>query len=164
MESEKKIHKGGFHIIFEPYNLQEINASPFSKGWFDRTGCLRFFDKIMEEGCHLQFTSLFATSFSMGKAIIVGVEFNLSVDVISSATSIPSHGKKWFKGIYIHLEYYKLFLKPHARENPEHIFPFRNILKKYAPLMRLIMKYYVKGDSLVCIGTISNSPKVTPDA
>ena len=86
--------------------------------------------------------SLFSTSFNMGKATIAGVEFNLSADVISSTTSIPSHGQKWFKGMDIDLEDYELLGKPQARENPEYIFPFRHLLNRYAPLMRLIMKYF----------------------
>ena len=126
---------------FEPSTLQEVNASPFAKGCFERTRCLRFCEKIMEEGYHLQLKSLFAIRFSMGKAIITCVEFNLSTNVIYLATCIPSHGQKWFKGMDIDLEYYKLFLKPHARQNPEYIFLFRHLLNKYAPLMRLIMKY-----------------------
>ena len=72
----------------------------------------------MEEGYHLQFPSLFSTSFSMGKAIIVDVELKLSAYVISSETSISSHGQK-FKGMDIDLEYYKQFHKPHVREYPE---------------------------------------------
>ena len=53
--------------------------------------------------------------FSMGKAIIASVEFNVSTEVISSATGIPSHGEKWFKSMDLYLEDYKLFLKPHVK-------------------------------------------------
>ena len=82
---------------------------------------MRFYEKIMEEGCHLQLTSLFSTSFSMRKATIVGVEFNLSAYEISSVTSIPSDGQNWFKGMDIDLEDYKMFLKPHDREKLEYM-------------------------------------------
>ena len=40
------------------------------------------------------------------------------------------------------IENYKTFLKPHLKDAPEHIFPFRNLLDKYSPLMKLIMKYF----------------------
>ena len=45
----------------------------------------------------------------MGKVIIAGVDFNLSTDLISSTTGIPSHGEKWFKGMYLDLQDYKQF-------------------------------------------------------
>ena len=40
------------------------------------------------------------------------------------------------------LDDYKLFLKPNVRDAPKHIFPFRHILDKYSPLMKLIMRYF----------------------
>ena len=101
-----------------------------------------FCERIMEEGCHLQLNNLFSTSFIMGKAIIAGVEFNALAKVISSAISIPSHGENWFKGMDLDLEHYKQLLKPYAREKPEYLFPFKNLLNKYAPLMMLIMNYF----------------------
>ena len=96
----------------------------------------------MEEGCQLQLTSLFSTSFNMGKVIIAGGELKILAGVISSETSIPSHGERWFKGMDLDLEDYKKFLKPHAREEQKYLFPFRLLLKKYFPLMMLIMKYF----------------------
>ena len=58
----------------------------------------------MEEGYHIQLTSLFATKFSMGMVTISGVEINLSIDLISSATSIPCYGEKWFKGMDLDIQ------------------------------------------------------------
>ena len=96
----------------------------------------------MEGGYHIQLTSLFASNLNMGKVVISDVEFNLSADVISSTSCIPSHGEKWFKGMDLDPEDYKEILKPHAREEPEYLFPFKHLLNKYAPLMMLIMKYF----------------------
>ena len=58
----------------------------------------------MEEGYHIQLTNLFATIFNMGKVPIASVDINLSSDLISSATGIPCHGEKWFKGMDLDIE------------------------------------------------------------
>jgi hypothetical protein len=60
-------------------------------------------------------TSLFAHNFNIDKVVIAGIEFNVSVDIISSATCIPDHGETWFKGMELDLDDYKLFLKPNVK-------------------------------------------------
>ena len=72
----------------------------------------------MEEGYHLQLSSLFAKSYSMGKVTLSGMYIILLYDLISSATGIPSHAEQWFKGMDLDIEKYKQFLKPHARDDP----------------------------------------------
>ena len=81
-------------------------------------------------------TSLFAHNFNIDKVVIAGIEFSFSADIISSATSTPNLGETWFKGVELDLDDYKLFLKPNVRDSPKHVFPFRHLLDKYAPLMR----------------------------
>ena len=83
------------------------------------------------------------------KYIIAGIEFTISAYVIALATCIPNHGEIWFKGMELDLENYKMFLKPHCKDAPQHIFPFRHLLDKYSPFMNLIMKY------LTCEGRFS---------
>jgi hypothetical protein len=136
MESEKKVHKGGYHSRFEPSKLREINASPFSKRCFRNDCCMKFCENIQEFGCHVPLTSLFAHNFNTDKAITAGIEFIVSTYIISSTTSILDHGETWFKGMELDLDDYKLFLKPNVRDAPKHVFPFRHLLDKYAPLMR----------------------------
>ena len=135
-ESEKKVQKGGHHSRFEPSKLREINASSFAKRCFRNVGCMKFCEKIQEVGCHVSLTSLFAHDFNIDKVVIEGIEFSVSTDIISSATGIPNHGETWFKGMELDLDDYKLFLKPNVRDAPKHVFPFRHLLDKYAPLMR----------------------------
>ena len=67
-------------------------ASSFIKKSFEGVGCISFFERIQEAGCHAKLTSLFATSFRRDKAKITGVDFTISVDDIASGTSIPNHG------------------------------------------------------------------------
>ncbi len=40
------------------------------------------------------------------------------------------------------IENYKPFLKPHYKDAPKHIFPFRQFLDRYAPLIKMIMRYF----------------------
>ena len=96
----------------------------------------------MEVGCHVPLTTLFAIKFSIYKATKAGIEFTLSAKAITSATWIPNEGEFWFNGMELDLENYPMFSKPHYRDESEHVFPFRNLLDNYAPLMKLIMKYF----------------------
>jgi hypothetical protein len=100
-------------------------ASTFIKKSFEDVGCLGFCERIQEVGCHAKLTSLFATNFKKDMTTIVGVDFMVSTDSISISTSIPKHGEIWFKGMDLDIENYKIFLKPHYKEAPTHIFPFR---------------------------------------
>ena len=117
-------------------------ASTFIKKLFEYVGCLGFCERIQEVGCHAKLTSLFATNFKKDKTTIAGVYFIVSTDVIATATGIPNHGEIWFKGMDLDIENYKVFLKPHYKDTPTHIFPFRQLLDRYAPLMKMIMKYF----------------------
>lgn len=40
------------------------------------------------------------------------------------------------------IENYKVFLKPYHKNDPTHIFPFKQLLEKYAHLMNMIMKFF----------------------
>jgi hypothetical protein len=139
---KKRYNKGGQVSRYEPTQVREIMASPFIKKSFEDVGCLGFCERIQEVGCHAKLTSLFATNFKKDKTTIVGIDFTISTDAISIATGIPNHGEIWFKGMDLDIENYKIFLKPHYKNNPTHIFPFRQLLDRYAPLMKMIMKYF----------------------
>ena len=69
--------------------MHEINASPLARRFFQRTQCLTFCERLMEGGYHLQLSSLFATSYSMGKVTLVGMEISLSSDLIASGQVSP---------------------------------------------------------------------------
>lgn len=82
--------------------------------------------------------------------IVAVVEFIFLVASISLATGLLKNGEYWFKGMNLDLEYYKPFLKTPYRENYYHTMPFKYILEKYAPLMKIIMKFFT------CEGIFSN--------
>lgn len=73
---------------------------------------------------------------------ISSIEFILSMEVISTTIGIPNIGETWLKKRDIDLQSYKMYLKPPYKTTPKHVFPFRYLLDRYAPLMRLIMKYF----------------------
>ena len=73
---------------------------------------------------------------------IVGVELTFSVASISLATRIPDNGEYWFKGMSLDLEYYRPFLKTPYREKHAHVMPFKYLLEKYAPLIKIVMKLF----------------------
>lgn len=75
-------------------------------------------------------------------AIIAGIEFSFSVASISIATGLPDNGEYWFIGMNLDLENYKPFLKTPYRDTHTHLLPFRYLLQKYAPLMKIFMRFF----------------------
>ena len=140
--TEKKRHKGGQISRYEPTLSHDIMSSPFLKKSFQDVGCLAFFPKVEELGFHDKFTSTFSTRLRKDKVTIAGVVFTLSKDTISTTTGIPNNEEFWFKSRDLDLDSYKMYLKLAYKASPTHIFPFRQLLEKYAPLMKLIMKYF----------------------
>lgn len=74
--------------------------------------------------------------------IIVGVIFTISIEIIAAATRVPNKGEIWIKNLDLGLQNYKPFIKGHYRHNIKKVFPFAQPLEKFAPLMRVIMKYF----------------------
>ena len=91
---------------------------------------------------HPELTRLFILNLHEKQVDLAGVNFELSFDAIANATRIPSVGEKWFKQANIDMSYYEPFLKPIYKDNCKSIFPFSHLLEIYAPLMRIIMKYF----------------------
>ena len=65
-----------------------------------------------------------------------------SVDAISQAICIPNHGENRFKGMNLDLEEYKPYLKSQYKGAHSHVFPFRYLLERYEPLMKVVMKFF----------------------
>ena len=100
--------------------------------------------KVEELGFREKLTSTFATSLRRDKVTIAGLVFTLSAESISIATRIPNNGETWLKCRDIDLENYKMYLKPSYKADPKCIFPFKCLLEMYAPLMKMIMKYFTR--------------------
>ena len=85
---------------------------------------------------------LFGTNLKGENTTIVGIDFTFSVDAISLATEIPNHGEYWFKGMNLDLEEYKPYLKSQYKGAHSHMFPFKYLLEKFAPLMKVVIKFF----------------------
>lgn len=117
-------------------------ASPYIKKSFQDVGCLGFYEKIQEVGSNFKLTSLFITNFRRDKANIAEVDFIISRNSISIATGIPTHGEILFKGMDLDIENCRPFLKQKYKDSPKHIFPFKQFLDRYDPLIKMIMRYF----------------------
>ena len=129
-------------LRFEPSHCHQITSSHFILKYFENVNCVQFFQKIQEVGHNEQLIGLFSIALKKGKFFIVGLEFNFALESISIATGIPNHGEYWFKGMNVDDEYYKPYLKSTYKYDPLHVFPFRYLLDKYAPLMKSIMMLF----------------------
>ena len=97
---------------------------------------------VCEVGFHEQLTDWVATHLEGESAISAGVKFTFSVASISLATGILDHGEYWFKGMNLDLVHYTSFLKTPYMEIHTHIIPFVYMLEKYAPLMKVVLKFF----------------------
>ena len=55
---------------------------------------------------------------------------------------IPEVGEKWFKQGEIEAHFYEPYIKPRYRSERKGYFPFSYLLERYAPMMKIIMKYF----------------------
>ena len=138
----RKDSRSGLHKRYEPISTEEVNAHPSILFNFHEVGCLDFYQRVQEVKIFSPLTHLCALRFKDKHFPVAGLDFKFSPRSISKATKIPYIGEKWFKQTYIDLDDYKPFLKPEHREACPAIFPFSYLLASYAPLMKIIMKYF----------------------
>ena len=149
-------HKGGKINRFEPLNTRELMASPLTIYCFKHVGCYKFYEKVQQEQNHLELTRLFMINLYEKQVNIVGVTFELYTDAIANATCIPSVGEKWFKQANLDMSYFEPYLKPRYKDHSKSIFLFSHLLDRYAPMMKIIMKYFTcEEGSLVFTHTTS---------
>ena len=103
---------------------------------------LDFFQRVQELKRFSPLTHLCALRFQDKHFQLAGLDFKFSPRSISKATKIPYIGEKWFKQSHLDSNDYKPFLKPEHREACPSIFPFSYLLASYAPIMKIIMKYF----------------------
>ena len=139
---KRKYNKEGKILRFEPSNCNEITSSPFVMKFFEDINCLGFCQRVQEVGHHDHLTSIFYLTLKEDKITIAGTDFMFSVDSISQATCLPNHGENWFKGMNLDLKDYKPYLKSQYKGAHSHVFPFRYLLERYAPLMKAFMKFF----------------------
>ena len=73
---------------------------------------------------------------------MAGVTFTLTLETISVATGIPNIGEQWHKKNKVERHHYEPYIKNNYLSQLTRVFPFRFLRDEYAPLMRLIMKYF----------------------
>jgi len=76
------------------------------------------------------------------QVILASVTFTLTPKTVSLATGIPNIGELWHKKQQIDRQHYEPYIKPNFLRQLKRVFPFRYLKDEYAPLMRLIMKYF----------------------
>jgi len=77
-----------------------------------------------------------------GQATLAGVTFTLTPESISLATDIPNIGEQWNKRQQIDRQNYEPYIKPGYLRQLSRVFPFQYLKDDYAPLMKLIMRYF----------------------
>jgi hypothetical protein len=100
METSQNIRKSvrsGRNVGPEPQNLILINEDPEVRTSFEQFGCMDFCRKI--QGFNMRLAKQFALSFDGFCAVISGVIFQVTEETMSTATEIPLHGERWFKGM-----------------------------------------------------------------
>jgi len=138
----KKTHKGGRILRFEPTDLRELLTSPMVVTSFKYLGCYDFCEQVQAVQHHPMLTRLFISKLQDNQVTLVGVTFTLSSAIILAAIGIPNVGEKWFKQGDLERHYYEPFIKPRHINEIKGYFPFSHILDIYAPMMKIIMKYF----------------------
>ena len=107
--------KGGKVNRFEPQSTVDITSSPMILSCFQNVGFFQFCERVKQVQSHLELTRLFILNLHNKKSSLARVDFELSVDAISNATSIPAIGEKWFKKAKLDKDYYEPFNKTRYR-------------------------------------------------
>lgn len=109
---------------------------------FRYLGCYEFCGQVERVQHHPGLTRLFVAHLQDNKETLAGVTFTVSPSIIADATMIPNVGEKWYKARYLDEHYYEPYIKPKYRNEAKRLFPFRFLEDKYAPMMKIIMKYF----------------------
>ena len=103
-------------------------------------------------------TRFFISNLHDKHVTLARVNFIMSTDIITASTGIPNVGEIWFKQGNLNHYYYKPYLKPRYKNDKKENFPFSQLLDRYVPMMKIIMKYsHVREGFLGSIPIISDS-------
>jgi len=109
---------------------------------FKWLGYYEFCEQVQAVQHHPELTRLFITKLQDNQVTLAGITFTLSTAIISAATRIPYVGEKWFKHGDLERHYYEPYMEPRYRNERRGYFRFSHLLDRYAPLMKIIMKYF----------------------
>jgi hypothetical protein len=137
----KKSHKGGKVVRTEPVDMHLFETEPMSREVFQRVGCLSFCQN-MQRG-HPEVTRKFALHFDGRKTKVGDLEFEVTEASISTATTIPITGEKWFKAMDLNAVYAKYFLKPeHQAGYLSRGVPRNQLIEQFDKILRIIQRYF----------------------
>ncbi len=91
---------------------------------------------------HRELVRLFVLNLQDGHVNLARVDFTLSRDTIAQATGIPNVGEEWSKRQMLDRYYYEPYIKPEYIRHLSAAFPFRYLKDEFAPLMKLIIRYF----------------------
>ena len=91
---------------------------------------------------HHDLARLLVLHLHNGPVTLAGVTFTLTPESISLATGIPNIDEQWNKRQQIDREHYEPYIKAGYLRHLSRVFPFRYLKDSYAPLMKLIIKYF----------------------
>jgi len=138
----RRPHRGGRHIREEPITLIELQACPLAIFCFQHQSCYEFCEKVANVQFHHELAHLFVLHLHGDQATSVGVTFTLTPESVSLATGIKNIGEPWTKRKKIDRRHYEPYIKTCFLRQLKRVFPFRYLKDEYAPLMKLIMKYF----------------------
>jgi len=134
--------KGGKHLREEPTYLAQLQACPLAMDCFHHQSCYHYCELISQIHHHRELARLFVLNLHDGHVNLAGVNFILSPETIAEATGIPNIGEQWNKRQQLEKSYYEPYIKPGYMRHLSRVFPFRYLNDQYAPLMKLIIRYF----------------------
>ena len=152
IHAPRKPHKGGKHIREGPTTLIELLACPLIVACFKHQSCYQFCEMVERVKYHHELATLFVLHLHNGQVNLAGVTFTLTPETIAQATGIPNVGEQWNKGQLVDRDHYEPYIKVGFQRHVSRVFPFRYLQDTYAPLMKLIIKYFS------CEGRFSRLP------
>ena len=109
---------------------------------FRYVGCYQFCERVERVQHHPKLTRLFILNLHDNRVTLAGVTFALSTAIIFYATGIPNVGERWYKSQDLDDHYFEPYLKTRYKNEGRKFFPFSLLLSKYAPVMKIIMRYF----------------------
>jgi len=91
---------------------------------------------------HHELAMLFVTHLDNNEVNLARVTFTFSLAIISETTCIPNVVEKWNTGQDIDREYYEPYIKAKYHNKLKRVFPFKFLQDRFAPLMKIIIKYF----------------------
>ena len=122
--------------------MRELLACPLAISCFKHQSCYGFCEMVERVKFHHELARLFVTHLDNNEVKLAGVTFTLSPAIISEAIGISNVGEKWTKGKYIDREFYEPYIKATYLGKLKRVFPFKFLEGRFAPLMKINIKYF----------------------